>query len=81
MAFLDGCPQEPDLCTTDDPTARFGDCIGEIESGRWWGGFEEGWQASIENSSADDLYTTILVDTTYPLEFTTARLVYEVTDL
>ena len=75
VAFLDGCPQEPDLCTTDDPTARFGDQRVE-RKGRWCDSRKD--EASMNSSGA---YTTILVDTTYPLEFTTARLVYEVTDL
>lgn len=81
VAFLDGCPEEPDLCSTDDPTSRFGDCISAIDNGRWWSGAGEGWQASLDNPGEDDLYVTLLVDTTSPLELTGGNLVYEMTDL
>ena len=81
VAFLDGCPDDPDLCSSDDPTGRSGDCISEIHDGRWWTGAGEGWQASLENPSEDELYMTLLVDTTSPLELEGGDLVYEMTDL
>jgi len=81
VAFLEGCPADPDLCNTDDPMARSGDCISEIADGSWWSGVDEGWQASLENPSEDELYLTLLVDTTSPLEFLRGNLVYDLTEL